>query len=128
MNLNSNAFSLIALLGAVFFAGMFLRGENMRKKTYQNQLDEIQSLHQEIMQKVDSINVSIQQRDSVLVSQIDSAYTYLDVLKEKGRVSDEKLEMLSGHIRQQRESLNENRALFRSAGKLSRSLNLSPSN
>ena len=76
--MNNNYISLIALIFAVFFSGIYLRGESARKKEIKRELDLIRERQEQIIAQVDQINRVAAERDQLLVNQIDSARTYIE--------------------------------------------------
>ncbi len=78
--MNNNYISLIAMLVAVFFSGVYLRGESARKQDVKRELDLIREQQDQIIARVDEINRITAERDQLLLSRIDSARTYIDLL------------------------------------------------
>ncbi|MEM8485566.1 MAG: hypothetical protein AAF564_08440 [Bacteroidota bacterium] len=78
--MNNNYISLIAMLVAVFFSGVYLRGEAARKQDVKRELDLIREQQEQIINRVDEINRVTAERDALLLSRIDSARTYIDLL------------------------------------------------
>lgn len=89
--MNNNYISLIALVVAVFFSGIYLRGESARKSEIKRELDLIKEKQAQIIAEVDHINETTIKRDSLLVSQIDSAQTYIRWLNLKESMTANKL-------------------------------------
>lgn len=71
--MESKYIHLIALIVAVFFAGIYLRGEGARKKEIKRELKVIEKRHEEINRLVDEINVVAARKDSLLNLKIASA-------------------------------------------------------
>ncbi len=89
--MNSNYISLIAMLVAVFFSGVYLRGEAARKREVKRELDTIRDRQEEIMAQVEEINRVTVERDQRLISQIDSARSYIDILNAEETLTSEKI-------------------------------------
>ncbi len=78
--MNNNYISLVAMIVAVFFSGVYLRGESARKQDVKRELDLIREQQEQIIARVDEINRVTAERDQLLLSRIDSARTYIDLL------------------------------------------------
>lgn len=97
--MNNNYISLIALIVAVFFSGVYLRGESARKQDIKRELDAIRARQAEIIATVDAINQQTEERDQLLLSRIDSARTYVDLLSIEEDMTSQKVAMYGENIK-----------------------------
>jgi len=96
--MNSSYISLIAMIVAVFFTGTYLRGEGVRKREVNEALDEIRARQTAIMAQVDEINRVTMERDQQLLSRIDSARTYIDLLNAEEAYTSQKIASFGENI------------------------------
>lgn len=92
--------SLIAMLVAVFFSGIYLRGEGARKREIKRELDAIRDRQEQIMSQVQEINQKTAERDQLLMNRIDSARTYIDILNAEKAHSSQKIAEYGNNIEQ----------------------------
>lgn len=97
--MNINYISLIAMIVAVFFSGIYLRGESARKKDVKRELDLIREQQEQIISQVEEINRVTAERDALLLSRIDSARTYIDLLNAEEAHSATKIAAFGDNIR-----------------------------
>ena len=98
--MNSSYISLIAMIVAVFFSGIYLRGESARKQELKRELDVIREQQAQIISQVEEINRETVERDQLLLSRIDSARTYIDLLNAEEAHSSQKIASFGENIKQ----------------------------
>ena len=76
--MNTNHFSLIALVLSVFFAGAYLRGEISRRQELKAELREIKMQQKQTMARVDSVNAAYLRDKIQLLDQTRAFYADLD--------------------------------------------------
>ncbi len=115
--MNNSYISLIAMIVAVFFSGIYLRGESARKKEIKRELDLIREQQDQIIAHVDEINRVTAERDELLLSRIDSAKNYIDLLNVQEGLSSEKIEGFGVNIELLQQDIKSNLAdIARSQG------------
>ncbi len=113
--MNNNYISLIALVVAVFFSGIYLRGEGARKKEIKRELDLIKDKQAQIIAQVDQINAVTAERDQHLLSQIDSAQTYIRWLNLRDSLASNKLSDIGKEIESLQVDMSQQLADFSNA-------------
>lgn len=96
--MNINLISMAAMIVAVFFSGMYLRGEAARKQDVKRELDLIRERQEAILAQVDEINRQTVARDQLLLSRIDSAQTYIDLLNAEEAHTEAKIAQYGDNI------------------------------
>ncbi len=89
--MSNNYISLIALVVAVFFSGVYLRGEGARKKEIKRELDQIREQQDRIVAQVNEINRATTERDQILLGRIDVAQQYIDSLNVEDSLTSAKI-------------------------------------
>ena len=110
--MNNNYISLIALIVAVFFSGVYLRGESARKKELKRELDAIRDQQEQIIAQVGEINRLTAERDELLLSRIDSARTYIDILNAEEQYTSQQIAKYGDNIELLQEGIDQNLALI----------------
>ncbi|MFK7845981.1 MAG: hypothetical protein AB8G77_11825 [Rhodothermales bacterium] len=106
--MNNNYISLIALIVAVFFSGIYLRGEGARKKELKRELDVIRDQQEQIIAQVGEINRLTAERDQLLLSRIDSARTYIDILNAEEKYTSQQIAKFGDNIELLQEGIDQN--------------------
>ena len=96
--MNTNLYSLVAMIVAVFLTGMYLRGDRARKAEIREELDLIQQQQDLIMNTVASIRQQTQLKDSLLARQVDVASDFILGLDREGNLSTAQLEARGAEI------------------------------
>lgn len=96
---------LILLLGSVFFAGIFIRGEIARRQDLKRELNEIKDNQSRIMAQVDSINVSYAAQKLVLAQRTDTLYQQIDEIIRLKSLNAARIRQLQDNIASQRQQL-----------------------
>jgi hypothetical protein len=104
--MNNSHISLVALIVAVFFSGIYLRGESARKQEIKRELNLIRDQQEKIIAQVDEINRVAAERDQMLLNQIDSARTYIELLNLKDSLTTAKLTGYGENIKVLQEDIN----------------------
>ena len=117
--MKNNYISLIAMIVAVFFSGIYLRGEGARKKEIKRELDIIRARQEQIIAQVTEINRVTTERDQLLVSRIDSAQTYIDLLNIKDSLSSEEIARFGDNIKLLQDGVDQSLARISSSQGLS---------
>lgn len=108
--MSSEHISLIAVIVAVFFAGMYLRGERARKQDIKQEMDEIRAQQDKIIAEVEAISRRAEERDKLLLSRIDSARSYIDILNAEEEYTTAKREAFDQNIRSLQVDIDKNLA------------------
>jgi peptidoglycan hydrolase CwlO-like protein len=98
--MNSSYISLIAMIVAVFFSGIYLRGEGAKKQEIKRELDVIRERQTEIISQVEKINEATLEQDKLLLNRIDSARTYIDLLNAEEAHSSQQIASFGENIKQ----------------------------
>ncbi len=114
--MGSNYTSLIALIVAVFFAGIYFRGERARKQEIQQELDALRMRQIEINSVIDDIRRVTARKDSLFRARIDSARVDIELLKRDERVARVRIDSLGREIALLQEDIVRNIAAIREAG------------
>ncbi len=77
---NAGYVSIGALMLSVFCAGSYLQGERVRKAEIRDQMEEIEALAAESMDRVASIRSTLEAEDRRLVAEITETYAELAAL------------------------------------------------
>ena len=96
--LKANVIHVLALMAAVFFSGIFLRGESARKKAIKQEISLIRAMQTDIMVLVDSVQILSEQKDTVLLNQIRIARENVDSLDQEAAKIKERLDLLGQQI------------------------------
>lgn len=96
--MDSKYIHLIALVVAVFFAGVYMRGEGARKKEIKRELEAIQKRQDEINSIVDQIEAVTAEKDSLLLLQVASAKAEVQRLERLGKDSRARIASLGNEI------------------------------
>ncbi|MDZ4700169.1 MAG: CHAP domain-containing protein [Rhodothermales bacterium] len=108
--------SLIALIVAVFFAGVYLRGERARKQEIQLELDALRTRQTEINSVLDDIRRVTARKDSLFRARIDSARVDIEFLKRDEKLARVRIDSLGREIALLQEDIVRNIAAIREAG------------
>ncbi len=96
--MNNSYISLIAMVVAVFCAGMYLRGESVRKQEIKQEIEAIKARQQEILGMVAQINAVAMEKDQMLLAQIDSAQSYIQTLNDRKNLSYDRIKTINTEI------------------------------
>ncbi len=96
--MDSKYIHLIALILAVFFAGIFLRGESGRKKEIKRAVESIQKRQAEINAIVDEIDRVTAEKDSLLKLQIAQAKQEIQTLTREEQLAEDRIDAIGGQI------------------------------
>lgn len=96
--MNTSYVSLIAMVVAVFCAGMYLRGESVRKQEIKKEIQAIKERQQEILGMVAQINQIAMEKDKMLLAQIDSAQSYIQTLNDRKNLSYDRIKTINTEI------------------------------
>ncbi|MEZ4698834.1 MAG: CHAP domain-containing protein [Rhodothermales bacterium] len=117
--MGSHSISLIALVVAVFFAGIYFRGESARKKEIERELDAIRARQVEINAVIGDISRVAARKDSLFRARIDSARVDIELLKREEKVVRARLDSLGAEILVLQADILQNIQLIRDAGAFS---------
>lgn len=96
--MDSKYIHLIALIVAVFFAGVYLRGEAARKKEIKRQISAIQHRQDEINGIIDEIERVTAEKDSLLKLKIARAKREIRTLDREGELVRDSVDVLGNKI------------------------------
>ncbi len=96
--MDSKYIHLIAVIVAVFFAGVYLRGESARKKDIKRELEAIQMRQTEINNLIGDINQVAAEKDSLLSLQIAQARSQIELLKRGESLTRDSINVLGREI------------------------------
>ncbi len=116
--MGGNYTSLIALIAAVFFAGIYFRGESARKKEIARELDAIRARQVEINAAVADITQSATRKDSLLRASIGLARADIERLKRDEAVARVRIDSLTREIASLEAGIQENIRTIREAAPL----------
>ncbi|MFK7845979.1 MAG: hypothetical protein AB8G77_11815 [Rhodothermales bacterium] len=96
--MDSKYIHLIALIVAVFFSGIYLRGEGARKKEIKRELKAIEMRQAEINDLVDEINTTAAIKDSLLNLKIAFAKDEIRILNRGDSLARDSIDVLGAEI------------------------------
>ncbi len=114
--MGSNYTSLIALIVAVFFAGIYFRGESARKQEIRQELDALRVRQLEINGLIGDIQRVAARKDSLFRARIDSARVDIELLKRDEKLARVRIDSLGREIALLQEDIVRNIAAIREAG------------
>ena len=94
----ANVMHVFALMAAVFFVGVYLRGEAARKGAIKEEIAVIRAMQSDIMVLVDSVQVLSARKDTVLLDQIRIARENVDSLDQEAEHIKARLDILGQQI------------------------------
>jgi hypothetical protein len=109
--------SLIALIAAVFLAGVYFRGERARKQEIARELDALRARQVEINAVIADIQRVTARKDSLFRARIDSTRLDIERLRRDEAIVRGRLDSLGREIERLRADINANLAVIRDAGR-----------
>ena len=97
---------LILLLASVFSAGIFVHGEVIRRRDMKRELKEIKDHQQQIMERVDSINVAYASQKLALTQKTDTLYQQIDEIIRMKTLNAKYINQMQENIAKQRHELS----------------------
>ena len=104
--MESKYIHLIALIVAVFFSGLYLRGESARKSEIKRELKVIEKRQEEINRLVGEINAVAAEKDSLLNLKIVSARERIRLLNQGDSLARDSIDALNNQISAANNKLN----------------------